>query len=181
MFPMIAIKDELTEAKQYLYQARDAVIQDGYQVGEIQVGMMIEVPAAALTANLLAKDVDFFSIGTNDLTQYTLAVDRENSVLANLGQHCHPAVLGLIAQVAAAAKDNGIWVGICGEAAGDTLLTPFFAALGIDELSMAPGQLPKIRQKLNKLNWDEQVKETIVNTTLACLTAAEVKTVLSRY
>lgn len=179
MFPMIATMEELLQAKRYLYQAREEVIRDGYSVGDIQVGIMVEIPAAALLARHLAKEVDFFSIGTNDLTQYTMAVDRENNSVANLGQHYHPAVLNLIAQVTAAGKENGIWVGICGEAGGDTLLTPFFTALGIDELSMAPGQLPKVRRKLTEITSTQEQRETLVKKVLECSTAEEVKALLS--
>lgn len=178
MFPMIATVEELRLAKQYLHQARAAVIRDGYPAGDIQVGIMIEVPSAALIACQLAKEVDFFSIGTNDLTQYTMAADRENSSVAGLGQHYHPAVLTLIAQATAAAKENGIWVGICGEAGGDALLTPFFIALGIDELSMAPGQLPQIRRKLFEMALTREQRDTIVQEVLECATAEEVKKLL---
>ncbi|HWR29873.1 MAG TPA: phosphoenolpyruvate--protein phosphotransferase [Negativicutes bacterium] len=179
MFPMIATLDELRLAKQYLYQAREEIIRAGQETGILQVGMMIEIPAAALLAGRFAEEVDFFSIGTNDLTQYTLAVDREAAALADLSQHCHPAVLTLIAQVAVAAHEHKIWVGICGEAGGDTLLTPFFTALGIDELSMSPGQLPQVRKKLSAIGFQEKVdQQLLVQKVLGCVTADEVKKTL---
>ena len=154
MFPMIATLDEIRTAKEYLYRARDMVIASGKPVGEIQVGMMIEIPAAALSARLFASEVEFFSIGTNDLIQYMMAADRENSALNYLSQTYHPAILNMIAQVTEAGKEKGIWTGICGEAGGDPLLAPFFAAIGIDELSMAPGQLPLVYQKLSQVKME---------------------------
>ena len=174
MFPMIATLEELVKAKELLFLARDEVIRDGYAVGKLEVGIMIEIPAAAWNAKRLAIEVDFFSIGTNDLTQYMLAVDRDNNELTDLYQPHHPAVLGMIARVSQAAEKAGIWVGLCGEAGGDSLLAPFFAALGIKELSMAPGSLPKVRQALAKLTFEAEEKQTLVDTILDCSTAAEV-------
>ncbi|OLN29721.1 phosphoenolpyruvate--protein phosphotransferase [Desulfosporosinus metallidurans] len=174
MFPMIATLEELVQAKELLFSARDEVVREGYPVGELQVGMMIEIPAAAWNAKRLSSEVDFFSIGTNDLTQYMLAVDRENNELADLYQPHHPAVLGMIARVSQAAEKAGIWVGICGEAGGDSLLAPFFAALGIKELSMSPGSLPKVRQVLSKLTFEGVDKQKFVERILECGTAAEV-------
>lgn len=180
MFPMIATLEELVQAKELLFTARDEVVREGYLVGELQVGMMIEIPAAAWNAKRLASEVDFFSIGTNDLTQYMLAVDRENNELADLYQPHHPAVLGMIARVSQAAEKTGIWVGICGEAGGDSLLAPFFAALGIKELSMSPGSLPKVRQALTKLTFEGVDKQKWVETVLDCATAAEVIDLLTK-
>ena len=174
MFPMIATLEELVQAKELLFSVRDEVVREGYLVGELQVGIMIEIPAAAWNAKRLASEVDFFSIGTNDLTQYMLAVDRENYELADLYQPHHPAVLGMIARVSQAAEKAGIWVGICGEAGGDSVLAPFFAALGIKELSMAPGSLPKVRQVLAKLTFEGIDKQKFVERILECGTAAEV-------
>ncbi len=181
MFPMIATLEELREAKAYLEAARKAVISQGQPVGTVQVGMMIEVPAAVWLAPKLAAEVDFFSIGTNDLIQYALAVDRENSALAGLYQAYHPAVLGMIAQVARAGRAAGIWTGICGEAGGDPLLAPFFAGLGIDELSMSPGLLPKMRQALAGLDREQIASEGFIDKILACATAAEVTDLLTGY
>ncbi|GCE34392.1 phosphoenolpyruvate-protein phosphotransferase [Sporomusaceae bacterium FL31] len=179
MFPMISNYDELIKAKQYLAEAKEAVISRGHPVGTLQVGMMIEVPAAVWLAPKLAKEVDFFSIGTNDLIQYTLAVDRENHEIADLYQPYHPAVLGMIAQVANAAKSAGIWTGICGESGGDVLLAPFFAGLGIDELSMSPGVLPHMRKKLAGIDRNELAG--FVEQILDCATATEVLTILQSY
>lgn len=174
MFPMIATLEELLKAKELLFLARDEVLSEGYTVGNLEVGMMIEIPSAAWIAGRLAAEVDFFSIGTNDLTQYMLAVDRENNELADLYQTYHPAVLGIIARVSQAATKAGIWIGICGEAGGDSLLAPFFAALGIKELSMAPGSLTKVRQSLANLKFEAEEKQKFVNLILDCATAGEV-------
>ncbi|KJS46734.1 MAG: hypothetical protein VR66_23795 [Peptococcaceae bacterium BRH_c23] len=171
---MIATLEELLQAKELLQIARDEVVREGWAIGKLEVGMMIEIPAAAWNSKRLAAEVDFFSIGTNDLTQYMLAVDRENNELADLYQPHHPAVLGMIARVSQAAEKAGIWVGICGEAGGDSILAPFFAALGIKELSMAPGSLPKVRQTLSKLTFKGVDKQTLVDSVLDCATAAEV-------
>lgn len=181
MFPMVATLEELRQAKSLLETARQSVVADGYPIGDIQIGMMIEVPSAALLARHFAKEVNFLSIGTNDLTQYILAADRDNDSLNQLHQPYHPAVLRLIADVSQAAHAAGIWVGICGEAGGDPLLAPFFAALGIHELSMAPGQLPKIRKKLAALSFAPGDKEAFIAAILDCATQADVHQILSRY
>lgn len=181
MFPMIATFEELQKAKEMLFLAREEVLREGYNVGKLEVGMMIEIPAAAWNAKKLAAEVDFFSIGTNDLTQYMLAVDRENNTLTNLYQPYHPAVLGMIARVSQAAEKAGIWVGICGEAGGDSVLSPFFAALGIKELSMAPGSLAKVRRTLAKLKFEGVDKQKLVEKILDCSTAAEVIDQLNRF
>ncbi|WP_425805223.1 phosphoenolpyruvate--protein phosphotransferase [Desulfitobacterium sp. Sab5] len=180
MFPMIATLEELEKAKELLYLARDEVINEGYTVGKLEVGMMIEIPSAAWNAKSFAAKVDFFSIGTNDLTQYMLAVDRENNELMNLYQPYHPAVLGMIARVSQAAEKADIWVGICGEAGGDRLLAPFFAALGIKELSMAPGSLTHVRQTLAKFKFDAEEKRRFVESVLDCATVGEVLEQLKR-
>mgnify|MGYP001051192753 CR=1 FL=1 len=136
--------------------------------------MDAEIPSAVWIADRLAQEVDFFSVGTNDLTQYTLAVDRENTALADLYQPYHPAVLGMIARVSQAAAKAGIWAGICGEAGGDKLMAPFFAALGIKELSMAPGLLPKVRQVLAGMQFEGGDRQKLVEEVLECSTSGEV-------
>lgn len=180
MFPMIATMEELVQAKEMLRVSREEVIQAGYPVGELQVGMMIEIPSAAWMADKFAAVVDFFSIGTNDLTQYMLAVDRENNELAELYQPNHPAVLGMIARVSEAGLRAGIWTGVCGEAGGDAFLAPFFAAVGIKELSMAAGSLPKVRRALANMELTVEEKRSLVETVLGCDTASEVSEVLRR-
>ncbi|MDR3583928.1 MAG: phosphoenolpyruvate--protein phosphotransferase [Desulfosporosinus sp.] len=181
MFPMIATLEELIKAKELLFLARDEVVQEGHDVGKLEVGIMIEIPAAAWMAKRLATEVDFFSIGTNDLTQYMMAVDRDNNQLADLYQPYHPAVLGIIARVSQAAEKAGIWVGVCGGVGGDSLLAPFFAALGIRELSMAPGSLPKVRRVLTELAFGATERETLVDNVLDCSTAAEVIDCLNKF
>ena len=114
---------------------------------------MIEVPSAAVMADLLAEEVDFFSIGTNDLTQYTLAVDRTNPVVAPLADALHPAVLRLIRQVVEAAHEKGRWVGVCGELAGDPLATPVLVGLSVDELSMSLPSVPIVKSRIRALSW----------------------------
>jgi len=178
MFPMVATLEELQKAKELLFTARDEVLGEGYLVSKVEVGIMIEIPSAAWIAGSLATEVDFFSIGTNDLTQYMMAVDRENNELADLYQTYHPAVLGMVARVSEAARKAGIWVGVCGESGGDPMLAPFFVALGIKELSMSPGALPKVRRTLGTLVLNSEQKQQLVDQVLACATAAEVRKIL---
>lgn len=146
MFPMIATLDELRQAKVLLEQARGEVQSAGQAAAtSLQVGMMVEVPAAAMMADIFAREVDFFSIGTNDLTQYTMAAERTNQKVAYLGDGCHPAVLRQIQQVVIAGHANGAWVGVCGELAGDPEAIPILVGLGVDELSMAPAAIPRAK------------------------------------
>jgi phosphotransferase system enzyme I (PtsI) len=117
----------------------------------MEVGAMMEVPSAAIMAELIAPEVDFFSIGTNDLVQYTLAVDRVNEHVAELYQPTHPAVVRLIKRIVDAAHENSIWAGICGEMAGDIVLTPFLVGVGLDEFSVGSGQLPHVKYAIQRL------------------------------
>ncbi|MFW5981067.1 MAG: putative PEP-binding protein, partial [bacterium] len=119
---------------------------------EIGLGMMIEIPSTAVMADLFAREVDFFSIGTNDLIQYTLAVDRTNSKIKKLYSAFHPAVLRLIKQVVTAANQEGIWVSVCGEAAANRLLLPLYVAMGITELSMSSGYILETKELVRKLD-----------------------------
>jgi len=147
MFPMIATLEEVRQAKALLNEAREEVISAGHPVAEsIQVGIMVEVPSVAILADLFAREVDFFSIGTNDLTQYTLAAERTNDRVAYLGDACHPAVLREISQVIRAAHKENIWTGVCGELAGDPDAVPILLGLGLDEFSMAPSLIPRAKQ-----------------------------------
>lgn len=146
MFPMIASVWELQEAKALCASIRKELTEEGFALGEVPIGVMVETPAAAVLAAELAKEADFFSVGTNDLTQYTLAVDRQNANLGRFYDPHHPAVLALLAHIAKCANDAGIWVGICGELAADPKLTETFLEMGFAELSMAPGRILELRK-----------------------------------
>ena len=123
-------------------------MQEGIAIGDVEHGIMIETPAAALMAEQLAKEVDFFSVGTNDLTQYTLAVDRQNPSLDGFYDPYHPALLRLLREVAESAHKAGIWCGICGELAADLTMTDTFLDMGYDELSVSPTRVLSLRKKV---------------------------------
>lgn len=142
MYPMITSLDEMRQAKALACEVRRELLEEGMECPEILQGIMIETPAAALISDQLAREVDFFSIGTNDLTQYTLAVDRQNPELTHLYDSHHPAVLQLIELTAKNARKAGIPVSICGELGADTSLTETFLQMGIEEVSVAPGRIP---------------------------------------
>lgn len=155
MFPMIGSMDQLREAKALLREQEQTLQAEGVPTGSVKVGMMVEIPAAAVLAEEFAKEVDFFSIGTNDLTQYALAVERGNAAVAHLYAPEHPAVLRLIAMTAQAAAERHIPCGMCGEAAGDPKLAPAFVGMGVNELSMSPRRVPAVRKLLSELTMDE--------------------------
>jgi phosphotransferase system enzyme I (PtsI) len=148
MFPMIAGVEEVTRAKAILEETRAELRQNGQAYApDVQVGIMVEIPSAAVTADLFVDEVDFFSVGTNDLTQYTLAVDRGNTKISALYRSFHPALLRLLKQVAeAAASRNGLFAGMCGELAGNPLATLLLIGLGFTELSMSPGSILKVKK-----------------------------------
>ena len=153
MYPMVSSVSEVVEANALLAECRVALEQEGLVFPHlIQRGAMIEVPGAAAIADLLALHVDFFSIGTNDLTQYTLAVDRVNEKVSDLYQPTHPAVLRLVRQVVQAAHEKDVWVGMCGEMAGDVAVTPLLVGLGLDELSAASSQVAKVKHAIRALD-----------------------------
>lgn len=159
MFPMVTKLSEIRRAKDLIGECRAELKAEGIEViPYIQVGIMIEIPAAAVMADLLAHEVDFFSIGTNDLTQYTLAVDRTNNNLADLANAFDPAVLRLIARVADAAHEHGKTVGVCGELGGDPVAIPILVGLGLDELSMNAPAIPVAKQIIRQLDYDEVKK-----------------------
>jgi phosphotransferase system enzyme I (PtsI) len=154
MFPLVSGLSEVRLGREALLRCMDELADEGVPFDpKIPLGIMIEVPSAALCADFLAPEVDFFSIGTNDLIQYTVAVDRVNPHVANLYRATHPAVLRLIKRTIDAAKDNGIWTGVCGEMAGDIRLTPLLIGLGVGELSVGPQQVPRVGQAIRSLDY----------------------------
>ncbi len=156
MFPMVSDLGELKAARRILEEVRQELRQQNIpQAERFEVGVMIEVPSAALTADTLARHVDFFSIGSNDLIQYTLAIDRGNENVAGMYQPAHPAVLRLIQTVVEAAHRNGIWVGVCGEMASDVVMVPALVGLGVDELSAGAASIPRIKRAIQSLNYEE--------------------------
>ena len=150
MFPMIASLWEVQKAKEIAASVRDELKEQGVPFGNVAIGIMIETPAAAIISEDLAKEVDFFSIGTNDLVQYTLAIDRQNEKLDEFYDPKHPAVLRLIRFVAESGHKHGCMVGICGELGAETDLTEDFLKMGIDELSVSPSFLLKVREKIRQ-------------------------------
>nr|WP_111895877.1 phosphoenolpyruvate--protein phosphotransferase [Acinetobacter sp. MB5] len=168
MFPMIGRVEEWREAKAILDEVRAA-----HPCEHLEVGIMIEVPAAALLSPILAQEVDFFSIGTNDLTQYTMAIDRGHPVLSAEADGLHPSVLLLIDQTVRAAHQHGKWVGICGELAGDPKAVPVLMGLGVDELSMSSTRIPLVKAQIRQLNFADC--QQLAQRALACDTATAVR------
>ncbi len=156
MYPMISGVAEVVQANEILQQVMHDLKKEGIPFDEeIKIGAMIEIPSAALTAEMIAPEVDFFSIGSNDLIQYTMAVDRVNEKVAGLYEPTHPAILRLIRGVVEAAHNNNIWVGVCGEMAGEPLFTPLLLGMGIDELSAASSSLPRVKEVIRRLTLRE--------------------------
>jgi phosphoenolpyruvate-protein phosphotransferase (PTS system enzyme I) len=169
MFPMVSGVDEVVRAKAIVAECREELRDSGVCVPEsYEIGAMIEVPSAACTADLIAKEVDFLSLGTNDLIQYTIAVDRLNERVADLYQATHPGVLRLIQMVCEAGRRTGVRVCMCGEMAGDIELTPLLVGLGLDELSVTTGQVPRVKQAIRKLNRSACVDLASQAMTLSC-------------
>jgi phosphotransferase system enzyme I (PtsI) len=156
MFPMISGVGELRRALSVLAECKEELRRTGSTFSDTtEVGAMIEIPSAALSADILAREVDFFSIGTNDLIQYAIAVDRVNERIAHLYEPTHPAVLRLLKMIADAAGANDIWVGVCGEMAGDIALTPLLLGLGMDELSAGATLVPRVKRAVQSLTIPE--------------------------
>ena len=174
MFPMVATLQEFRAAKALLAEARAELQGRGQPVpGPLETGIMVEIPAAAVLADPLAAEADFFSIGTNDLTQYVMAAERGNPRLAALADALHPAVLTLIGQVAEAAHRHGKWVGLCGELGGDPLATAVLLGLGVDELSMSAPAIPGIKARVRTLDSADATR--LARTALGLTLAAEVR------
>jgi len=156
MFPMISGVGELRRALSVLAECKEELRRTGSTFSDTtEVGAMIEIPSAALSADILAREVDFFSIGTNDLIQYAIAVDRVNERIAHLYEPTHPAVLRLLKMIADAARANDIWVGVCGEMAGDIALIPLLLGLGMDELSAGATLVPRVKRAVQSLTIPE--------------------------
>lgn len=168
MFPMIGRVEEWRAAKAILDE-----IKQQYPCENLQVGIMVEVPSAALLAPILAKEVDFFSIGTNDLTQYTLAIDRGHPLLSAEADGLHPSILQLIDQTVRAAHQHGKWVGVCGELAADPKAVPILLGLGVDELSMSPNSIPLVKAQIRTLHF--QQAQILAQQALQCESAFAVR------
>ncbi|MCU4563418.1 phosphoenolpyruvate--protein phosphotransferase [Acinetobacter sp. WU_MDCI_Abxc222] len=168
MFPMIGRVEEWRAAKAILDEVKAT-----YPCADLQVGIMIEVPSAALLAPILAQEVDFFSIGTNDLTQYTLAIDRGHPILSAEADGLHPSILQLIDQTVKAAHKYGKWVGICGELAADPKAVPILMGLGVDELSMSPNSIPLVKAQIRTLNYSQA--QVLAKRALECDSATVVR------
>jgi phosphotransferase system enzyme I (PtsI) len=170
MFPMISGLEELRRAKEVLEECKKEI--GAKQSGRMEVGAMIEIPSAAISADALAREVDFFSIGTNDLIQYTIAVDRVNERIAHLYEPTHPAVLRLLKMIADAAHANKIWVGVCGEMARDVALIPLLIGLGMDELSVGSTSVPRVKMAVRSLAVPEC--QQLVSEALQLQTSSEI-------
>lgn len=174
MFPMVASSEEVTLARKYVEEVhQDLQGQAIEHQWPIQTGIMVEIPSAAVLSEALARQVDFFSIGTNDLTQYTLAAERGNPALSNLSDAMHPAVLALIQKVVQAAHAQGKWVGVCGELAGDAAAAPVLVGLGVDELSLNPGGIPRIKSIVRALHYPQA--QALAQKVLTAANAAEAR------
>jgi phosphotransferase system enzyme I (PtsI) len=159
MFPMIATIQEFEAAKKIFTEEKEKLVADGVKISDdIQLGIMIEIPAAAVLADQFAKHVDFFSIGTNDLIQYTMAADRGNEHVSYLYQPYNPSILRLVKHVIDSAHAEGKWVGMCGEAAGDPIMVPLLLGLGLDEYSMSATSILKVRSLMKKLSTEDMKK-----------------------
>lgn len=177
MFPMIATLDEFRKAKSILLEEKQRLIDEGITVSEnIEVGIMVEIPSTAIVAETFAKEVDFFSIGTNDLIQYTFAADRMNESVAYLYQPYHPAILRLVKLVIDAAHKEGKWAGMCGEMAGDSSAIPLLLGLGLDEFSMSASSILQARTQIKQLHTKEMSE--LAEKALGLSTAEEVKTLV---
>ncbi len=181
MFPMIATLQEFRQAKGMLLEEKAKLVSEGVEVSEnIEVGIMIEIPAAAVIADKFAKEVDFFSIGTNDLIQYTMAADRMNERVSYLYQPYNPSILRLIKNVIDASHKEGKWTGMCGEMAGDQTAVPLLVGLGLDEFSMSASSILKTRSLMKRLD-TKQMAELADKAINDCDTADEVAKLVETY
>jgi len=177
MFPMISAIEELRQAKSILEEVKEGLRNEGIAFKEdLEIGMMIETPSGVTSADMFAKEVDFFSIGTNDLIQYTMAVDRLNPHVAHLYSPFNPSVLRSIKRVIDEGHKAGIWVGMCGEAAAEPKLVALLVGMGLDEFSMNPGSIPEVKWMIQQYNKEEL--ENIVDEVLKLPTTAEIEKLL---
>jgi phosphotransferase system enzyme I (PtsI) len=173
MYPMISGLDELNQANALVESYKGELRCEGLPFAEdMEIGAMIEIPSAVLAADALARRVKFFSLGTNDLIQYSLAVDRLNEKIAHLYEPTHPSIVRLIKMTVEAARKHGIWVGVCGEMAGDPVLTPLLLGLGVTELSAAPSVVPQIKFLIRRLKMSEGIE--LADFALQCESGAEI-------
>jgi phosphotransferase system enzyme I (PtsI) len=173
MFPMIATVSEFREAKAILLEEKEKLVANGTKVSDsIEIGMMVEIPSTAVMADQFAKEVDFFSIGTNDLIQYTMAADRMNERVSYLYQPYNPAILRLISMVIDAAHKEGKWAGMCGEMAGDEIAIPLLLGLGLDEFSMSATSILPARTQIKELSKEQA--QSVKDKVLAMSTTEEV-------
>lgn len=180
MFPMISVMEEVLQAKEICEEVKADLKRERYQIGEnVEVGIMIETPSAVAIADMLAREVDFFSIGTNDLIQYSLAVDRGNSRISYLYNDLHPSILRFIRDTVVAAHKEGIWVGVCGEMPGSVYGALLSLGLGLDEISASSYLIPEIKKIIRSVTFDEV--KSIVRKALKLSTAEQVKQLLDKH
>lgn len=180
MFPMIATINEFREAKAILLEEKENLKNEGHDISDdIELGIMVEIPATAALADVFAKEVDFFSIGTNDLIQYTLAADRMSERVSYLYQPYNPSILRLVKQVIEASHKEGKWTGMCGEMAGDETAIPLLLGLGLDEFSMSATSILKARRQINGLSKNEMTE--LANRAVDCATQEEVIELVNNY
>jgi phosphoenolpyruvate-protein kinase (PTS system EI component) len=180
MFPMVADVEEIRKARAWVEKAHQGLSEENKShAWPVELGIMVEIPSAALLAPVLVNEVDFFSIGTNDLTQYTLAAERGNPALYHLADGLHPAVLRLIGEVVEASHQAGKWTGICGELGGDPEATPVLVGLGVDELSLNPAGIPRIKSILRNLTLENA--RAVAEQALHCQTSTEVRKLVRKF
>ncbi|MDM6624233.1 phosphoenolpyruvate--protein phosphotransferase [Staphylococcus aureus] len=180
MFPMVATINEFREAKAILLEEKENLKNEGHDISDdIELGIMVEIPATAALADVFAKEVDFFSIGTNDLIQYTLAADRMSERVSYLYQPYNPSILRLVKQVIEASHKEGKWTGMCGEMAGDEIAIPLLLGLGLDEFSMSATSILKARRQINGLSKNEMTE--LANRAVDCATQEEVIELVNNY
>jgi phosphoenolpyruvate-protein kinase (PTS system EI component) len=180
MFPMVADVEEIRKARTWVEKAHNELQEENQpHAWPVELGIMVEIPSAALLAPVMANEVDFFSIGTNDLTQYTLAAERGNPALYHLADGLHPSILRLIGEVVEASHQAGKWTGICGELGGDPEATPILVGLGVDELSLNPAGIPHIKSILRDLTIESA--RALAEKALHCQTSVDVRQLVHEF